>query len=144
MIKVLVVDDFPAMRQLLRDIFDQSPDVQVIGQASTGEEAVAQSAVLRPAVVLIDLRLPTMSGIEATAFIKRQSPFTTVIGLTAGASACAELAMRDAGAATVLHKSDIIERLYPTIIEECTVSKIAAHLARLPRPQAANNIALFP
>jgi DNA-binding NarL/FixJ family response regulator len=126
MITVLLVDDYPAIRQLLRDILDDYPDIQVIGEAATGQEAVAKCAALRPAVVVIDLRLPSMSGTDATAVIKRQRPSTTVIA--AGTSADAELRMRTAGAAIVLNKGDILERLYPAIVEEGMLSKIAAHL----------------
>ena len=127
MITVLLVDDYPAMRQLLRDILERYHDIQVIGEAATGEEAVVQAEALKPAVVVIDIQLPTMTGIEATTLIKRKCPFTTVIALTAGASAFTETAMRDAGAATVLGKADLLNMLYPAVIEECMLAKIAAH-----------------
>lgn len=129
MITVLLVDDYPAMRQLLRDILERYHDIQVIGEAPTGEEAVVQAEALKPAVVVIDIQLPTMTGIEATTLIKRKCPLTTVIALTAGASAFTETAMRDAGAATVLSKADLLNMLYPAIIEECMLAKIAAHTA---------------
>ena len=116
MITVLLVDDYPAMRQLLRDILERHSDIRVIGEAATGEEAVAQSTNLHPSVVVIDIQLPTMTGMEATSLIKRQSPSTTVIALTAGASDLSETAMRDAGAATVLSKGDLLLTLYPAII----------------------------
>jgi len=116
MITVLLVDDYQAMRQLLRDILERHSDIRVIGEAATGEEAVAQSTNLHPSVVVIDIQLPTMTGMEATSLIKRQSPSTTVIALTAGASDLSETAMRDAGAATVLSKGDLLHTLYPAII----------------------------
>ena len=128
MITVLLVDDYPAMRQLLRDILERYHDIQVIGEATTGEEAVVQAVGLKPTVVIIDIQLPTMTGIEATTLIKRQCPSTTVIALTAGASSYTETAMRDAGAATVLGKADLLTMLYPAIIEECMLAKITAHL----------------
>jgi DNA-binding NarL/FixJ family response regulator len=128
MITVLLVDDYPAMRQLLRDILQRYHDIQVIGEATTGEEAVLQAVALKPTVVVIDIQLPTMTGIEATTSIKRQRPLTTVIALTAGASNCTETAMRDAGAATVLNKTDLLNMLYPAIIEECMLAKITAHI----------------
>ena len=128
MITVLLVDDYPAMRQLLRDILERYHDICVIGEATTGEQAVDQTVALKPTAVVIDIQLPTMTGIEATTLIKRQCPSTTVIALTAGASNYTETAMRDAGAATVLGKADLLNTLHPTIIEECMLTKITAHL----------------
>jgi DNA-binding NarL/FixJ family response regulator len=128
MITVLLVDDYPAMRQLLRDILERYSDIQVVGEAGTGEEGVAQITTLKPAVVIIDLQLPTMTGLEATALMKQERPSTTIIGLTAGATDAAKMAMREAGAATVLSKSDLLDTLYPAIIEESMLSKIMSHL----------------
>ena len=127
MISVLLVDDYPMIR-LARQILLRHSDIRVVGEADTGEEAVAQVAILKPAVVVIDIQLPRMTGIEATALIKRQSPSTMAIGLTAGALDSTKMAMRDAGAATVLHKEDLLEFLYSTIIEEGMLSKINSHL----------------
>ena len=124
MISVLLVDDYPVVRRLARQILERHSDIYVIGEADTGEEAVAEVARLKPAVVVIDIQLPRMTGIQATTVIKRESPSTTVIGLTAGASDSTEVAMRDAGAATVLNKEDLLDSLYPTIIEEGMLSKI--------------------
>jgi len=130
MITILLVDDYPAMRQLLREILERHSDIEIIGEAATAEEAIVQSAILKPTVVVIDIQLPTMTGIEATTLIKRQSPSTTVIGLTAGAPESTEAAMRDAGAATVLSKGDLLDTLYPAVIEEGLLSKIVSHLPR--------------
>lgn len=117
MINVLLVDDYPIMRQLLRDILERYPDVCIVGEAQNGEEAIALSTKLQPTVVIIDINLPTITGTEATTLIKLQSPCTTVIGLTAGAPGHTEAAMRDAGAKTVLSKGDVVNSLYPTIVE---------------------------
>lgn len=128
MITVLLVDDYPAMRELLREILERYADIRVIGEAATGEEALALNAILKPTVVVIDIHLPTMTGLEATALIKRQNPSATIISLTAGVSTSTETAMRDAGAATVLNKENLLETLYPAIIEEGMLNKINAHL----------------
>jgi DNA-binding NarL/FixJ family response regulator len=100
----------------------------VVGEAATGEEAIALHAALKPAVVLIDVHLPTMTGMEATAVMKRQWPSTTIIGLTAGATDDAGTAMRDAGAAMLLSKDDVLDQLYPAIIHERMFNKIGEHL----------------
>ena len=128
MVTVLLVDDYSPMRQMLRDILERYSDIKVIGEAGTGEEAVLQSTALHPSVVIIDMRLPTMTGVEATALIKRHSPSTTIIGLTADAPDYTGTAMRVAGAATVLSKDDLLNTLHPAIIEEGMLSKIASHL----------------
>ena len=117
MITVLLVDDYPVMRELLKEILGRYSDIQVVGEAATGEEAVRQTTALHPSVVVIDVQLPTMSGLEATSLIKLQNPSTTIIGLTAGTSDATALAMRDAGAATVLSKGDVLNTLYPAIID---------------------------
>lgn len=128
MISVLLVDDYPVIRHLARKILERHSDIHVIGEAETGEQAVAQFARLKPAVVVIDIQLPGMTGIQATTLMKRQNPSTTVIGLTAGASDSTEMAMRAAGAATVLNKEDLLDSLYPTIIEEGMLSKISSRV----------------
>ena len=145
MVSVFLVDDYPLVRRLARQILERHSDIQVIGEADSGEEAVAQVARLKPAVVVIDIKLPRMSGIQATTFIKRHSPSTTVIGLTAGALDSTEIAMREAGAATVLNKADLLDTLYPTIIEEGMLSKIGSRVrpSELDQLSVDNYIALL-
>jgi two-component system, NarL family, invasion response regulator UvrY len=116
-VQVFIVDDYPEMRQLLRDTLHSYSGISVIGEAATGEDAVAQVKRLRPTVVIIDFQLPTMSGIEATKLIKRESPSTAVIGLTAGVPDDTEKAMLAVGAAAVLDKADILQTLHPKIVE---------------------------
>ncbi len=116
-VQVLIVDDYPEMRELLRDVLARYPDFSVIGEAETGEDAVAKATTLQPTVVIIDFQLPTMSGIEATKLIKLHCPSTAVIGLTAGIPTDTEKAMLDAGAAAVLDKADLLRTLHRRILQ---------------------------
>ncbi|MCX6018466.1 MAG: response regulator transcription factor [Chloroflexi bacterium] len=81
-IRVLVVDDQDIVRQGLKIITEHQPDMSVIGQAADGEESVRMAAVLKPDVVLMDIKMPHMSGIEATRKITEGQPQTQVIILT--------------------------------------------------------------
>ncbi len=81
-IRVLVVDDQDIVRQGLKIIIEHQPDMSVIGQAADGEESVRMAAVLKPDVVLMDIKMPHMSGIEATRKITEGQPQTQVIILT--------------------------------------------------------------
>jgi len=120
MIDVLLVDDYPMMRQLLRDILEHYPDIRIVGEAQTGEDAIALTAKLKPIAVIIDINLPTITGMETTKLIRRQSPGTTIIGLTAGSAPSTETEMRHAGAKIVLNKDNLVDALYPTIVEALT------------------------
>ena len=126
MITVLLVDDDPVMRQLLRDILDRYPDIHIVGEAENGEDAIALTLRLKPSVVLMDFNLPTMSGIEATNLIKLQSPCTAIIGLTASTPSDVEYAMVDAGAAAVLNKGEMVGVLHPIIVQATPSSETSA------------------
>ena len=80
--KVLLVDDHDFMRAGLRFILEAKTDLVVAGDASDGEEAVAVCRELRPDVVLMDITMPRMDGIEATRLIKAEMPLTSVLVLT--------------------------------------------------------------
>ncbi len=81
-IDVLLVDDHPVVRQGLRTFLDLQPDIQVVGEAADGIEAVAQAERLQPDVVLMDLVLPALDGIGAIRRIRTLSPSTKVLVLT--------------------------------------------------------------
>ncbi len=117
MIDVLIVDDHAVMRELLRQVLEAYPDLAVVAEAANGEEAVKQAARFRPAVALIDIHLPTMSGIQAAMLMKHQNPDTVIIGLTAGEPDHRDRAMISAGATTVINKADVVHSLYPSIVE---------------------------
>lgn len=117
MIDILIVDDHPVMRELLRQVLEGYPDVSIAAEATTGEDAVGQATRLQPAVALVDIHLPTMSGIEATKQIKLRSPDTIVIGLTAGEPDSLDMRMTSAGASSVINKADVVRRLYPAILD---------------------------
>jgi NarL family two-component system response regulator LiaR len=81
-ITILIVDDHAVVRQGVRTLLDMHPDLQVIGEAESAESAIPLVEELVPDVVLLDLVLPGMKGVEATRQIKRISPRTQIVVLT--------------------------------------------------------------
>ncbi|WP_433212006.1 response regulator [Microtetraspora malaysiensis] len=81
-IRVVLADDQPLIRAGLRMVIDTAPDVEVAGEAGTGAQAVHLTRQLHPDVVVMDIRMPGMDGIEATQTITAESPNTRVIMLT--------------------------------------------------------------
>ena len=81
-IRLLITDDHKVVRQGLRMVLELDPDLEVVGEASNGEEALRMARRLEPDVVLMDLLMPVMSGIEATGEIRRELPNTEVVALT--------------------------------------------------------------
>lgn len=81
-LRLIVVDDHPMFRRGVVGLLQSVPDTVVVGEAGTGEEAVALATASRPDVVLMDLNLPAMSGVEATREVLRASPDTAVLVLT--------------------------------------------------------------
>jgi DNA-binding NarL/FixJ family response regulator len=82
MTRVLIADDQPLVRVGLRKILDFEPDVEVVGEAGDGEDAVRQVGRLAPDVVLMDIRMPVLDGIEATRRLTAAHPETRVLILT--------------------------------------------------------------
>lgn len=81
-IRVLLVDDQRLMRDGLRTLLELEPDIDVVGEASNGQEAVQAYAEYRPAVVLMDIRMPVMTGVEATSRLCQDWPEANIIILT--------------------------------------------------------------
>jgi DNA-binding NarL/FixJ family response regulator len=82
LIKILIVDDLERVRQGLRTLLELADDLEVVGEASNGLEAIEQVGRLAPDVVLVDLAMPVMDGLEATQRIKAQRPETGVVMIT--------------------------------------------------------------
>ncbi|MBE3576679.1 MAG: response regulator transcription factor [Limnochordales bacterium] len=81
-VTVLIVDDHELVRVGLRSVLSRTDDIRVVGEAGSGEEALARIAELKPQVVLLDLRLPGMSGLETCRRIKQEHPQVAVVILT--------------------------------------------------------------
>jgi DNA-binding NarL/FixJ family response regulator len=81
-IRVLVVDDHPVVRDGLRGVLDAEPDMEVVGEAAHGAEALARIPDAAPDVVLMDLRMPVMGGVEAITALRRAAPGVRVLVLT--------------------------------------------------------------
>ncbi|WP_326561185.1 response regulator transcription factor [Micromonospora sp. NBC_01796] len=81
-VRLLIVDDHPVVRNGLRGAFTGSDEFEVVGEAGDGTEALAQVAALRPDVVLMDLRMPRMDGVEAIRELNRTAPTVRVLVLT--------------------------------------------------------------
>ncbi|MDQ7822407.1 MAG: response regulator transcription factor [Candidatus Eremiobacteraeota bacterium] len=82
-IRVLIADDHHLFREMLFHTLSEEEDIEVIAEASDGEEAVAQARKLHPDIILLDINMPRMNGLEAIREIKREQPLCKVVILTA-------------------------------------------------------------
>jgi DNA-binding NarL/FixJ family response regulator len=111
----LLVDDESLVRMVLGRILAEYPDVEVVGEATAGDEAISSVERLRPEVVVMDIRMPRLDGIAAAREIKQKYPEVQIIGLSEYAYGFYVDAMEKAGAAGVYQKSKATEELYPAI-----------------------------
>jgi len=81
-LRVLIADDHPLFRDGLRTLLSAMPETEVVGEVATGEEAIAQATTLQPDVILMDLHMPGLNGIEATRAILHTSPHIGILVLT--------------------------------------------------------------
>ncbi|HEX6983225.1 MAG TPA: PAS domain-containing protein [Balneolaceae bacterium] len=117
-IKVLLVDDHEMMREGLKKIIEQEGDLIVVAEAPDGQSAVELAHETRPDVVIMDINLPGMNGIDATEKIKAELPEMRVIGLSLHNDEEVIREMRNAGASAYLTKSNAFETLCATIRSE--------------------------
>jgi DNA-binding NarL/FixJ family response regulator len=82
MMRILVVDDFEPYRELVVSLLDQDPGLEVVGEASDGLDAVAKAQQLRPDLILMDIGLPKLDGLEAARRIVRIMPESKIVFLT--------------------------------------------------------------
>jgi len=81
-LRLLIVDDHPVFRQGLHDVFETDPTITVVGEAKDGDIALEKTRELRPQVVLMDINLPSTSGLQVTRKLKAESPDTKVVMIT--------------------------------------------------------------
>ena len=103
-VRILLVDDHAMVRRGMRDFLELHPDLEVVGEAATGLEAIERCAALRPDVVIMDLLMPDLDGIEATRRIKATQPGIEIVALTSFVEEARVVAAIEAGAAGFLLK----------------------------------------
>ncbi len=126
-IRVLIVDDHSVVREGLRMFLVRDPDLEVVGEAADGAEALQQARLLRPDVVVMDLLMPVMDGIAATRSIRRELPETEVLALT-----------------SVLESALVVDAIRAGAIGYLLKDTQAAELRRAIKAAAAGQVQLSP
>lgn len=146
-IRVLLVDDQALFREGLRTLLETRPDIEVIGEAANGEEAVQFAKLTRPDVALMDLRMPRLSGVEATRRIRAAVPDCSVIVLTTFDDDDEVFEALRAGAAGYLLKGAPLEKISEAIrsvrrgdsfLQPSIAAKVVAEFNRLSPWSAIN------
>jgi DNA-binding NarL/FixJ family response regulator len=115
-IRLLLVDDDAGFRSTLRQLLEQRVEAQVLGEAGSGEEAIRLTNELRPDVVLMDLAMPRMNGLEATRQLKARWPDLAVVILTVHDEDVYRRTAFAAGATAFLQKKMLGVDLWPTLV----------------------------
>ena len=129
-IKVMVVDDHTMVRESLATALMTSPDIEVIGTAGSGREALERAKDLKPEVILMDIKMPRMNGIKACRLIKNALPETQVVMLTAFDDEANVLEAVSAGASGYVLKSMPVNELVKAV-------KLARNGKSMLHPEAA-------
>ena len=120
--RVLLVDDSPAFRGLMQWYLGTLPEVEVVAEAANGEQAIVEVARLRPDLVLMDVRMPKMDGLEATRRIRAGCQYTRILLLTNHATAIPAGLVAESGADGLLDKAELADRL-PAAIAKFSVNR---------------------
>ncbi|KOX28784.1 LuxR family transcriptional regulator [Saccharothrix sp. NRRL B-16348] len=140
-VRVLIVDDQALFREALATLLEVQPEIEVVGEAGDGEQAVRRCAELRPDVVLMDLRMPVLDGIAATNRLRVEQPGVRVLALTTFDDDADVFAALRAGAVGYLLKdvssSRLVEALVAarrgeSVLQPSVAAKLVARVARLP------------
>ena len=130
-IRLLIADDNAGYRCALLGILRAYPTLEVVGEATNGEDAILRSEELRPAIVLMDINMPKLDGIGATRRIKAHDKGVKVIGLSVHSDQYHKEAMIDAGATELLPKENASHDLY---------GAIQRAVAQRPHPSASSGM----
>ena len=112
--RVLLVDDYVPVRIILRNMLTEYVDLQIVGEACDGQQAIEQAAAYQPDIILMDYYMPKMNGIEAARLIKKSWGETVIIGLCTVQDTYITDGFLEAGALAVIFK-DRIDHLHSTI-----------------------------
>ena len=112
---ILIVDDHEIVRRGLRSLLSSRPDWQICGEAIDGVQGVEKAKALRPALVLMDISMPRMNGLEATRIIRKELPETTVVIISQNDPEVARRQAKEVDAAAYVAKADLSRDLLPTI-----------------------------
>jgi two-component system, NarL family, response regulator NreC len=105
---VLIVDDNPLIRQALCELFTREGDFQVCGEAKNGREAIERAQLLHPDLIVTDLSMPVMNGLEETRILKKLMPAVPVIIFTEHSDRFVEKEAAEAGVSAVVPKSQAV------------------------------------
>ena len=109
-IRVLLADDHAVLRAGITSLLNDEPDIEVVGEACDGQMAVELAADLQPDVILMDVTMPRLNGIEATRRIMAQLPHARIIGLSMHEQESMALAMRNAARKPTSPKTAVAKR----------------------------------
>jgi DNA-binding NarL/FixJ family response regulator len=110
-LRILIVDDHPTMRTMLRELLRERPQLSVVGDAANGLEAIASARMLRPDVIVMDVTMPYMDGVKATARIRAELPDIEILGLSMHDRGDGGRAIEEAGASGFFVKGTDTQRL---------------------------------
>jgi DNA-binding NarL/FixJ family response regulator len=143
-VRVLIVDDQALFREALAALLEVQPEIEVVGEAGDGEQAVRLAAELRPEVVLMDLRMPVLDGIAATSRLRLEQPDVRVLALTTFDDDADVFAALRAGAVGYLLKDVSSARLVEALVaarrgesalQPSVAAKLVARVARWPHEE---------
>ena len=113
--RILIVDDHHMFRKGLKALIDHQADMEVVGEAENGAEAISRCRELLPDVILMDLKMPVMDGVEATRKILAEIPGMKILALSMCSDECSASVMQSAGAIGYFIKGDDLEEMTAAI-----------------------------
>ena len=123
---VLICDDFDAMRELLRAVVESAPTLRVIGEAADGAQAISEAERLQPDLILLDLAMPVMTGIEALPELRRLVPAARVIVISGFASSVVADEVLALGADGYVEKGANIGTILAELLRHTTTGAVPA------------------
>jgi len=152
-LRLMLVDDQSLFREALRTLLDLQPDLEVVAEAENGARALDLARSLRPDVILMDLRMPVMGGVEATRQLAKIAPESRVVVLTTFEEDVEIIEAMRAGALGYLLKACSADKLYEAVrasarntfvLEPSVAAKIFAELERLKQRESQSTASVSP